>query len=80
MTSDETAHELQRIDEVLALLDVCCSDDDVEDWLRFEDRREHLLSRVSDPRASPKNTVVDLALWRENCAAASPIAAVAAVS
>jgi len=79
MTFEETARELHQIDEALALLDVCCSDDDVEDWLRLQDRREHLLSLASEPRASSGNTVVDLALWRERRAAASPSAALAAV-
>jgi len=79
MTFEETARELREIDEALALLDACCSDDDVEDWLRLQDRREHLLSLASALRAPSGNTVVDLALWRESRAAASATAARAAV-
>ena len=78
MTSDDRARELHEIEEVLASLDVCCSDDDVEDWLRLRERRQHLLSLTTERNAPQSATVVSLALWRDSRAEFSH-AAIAAV-
>lgn len=66
MTSEEINRELVEIDNVLALMHACDSDDfaDLEDRLWLNQRRSYLAALAGIRRAQQGKKVVSLAIWR----------------
>jgi hypothetical protein len=66
VTSEEINRELVEIDNVLALVHACHSDDfaDLEDRLWLNQRRAYLAALAGIRRAQQGKKVVSLAVWR----------------
>ena len=67
MTTEELSRELVEIDNVLALMRACGSDDfaDLEDRLWLKQRRSYLSALATIRRAEKGKNVVSLAVWRD---------------